>query len=195
MPNTRSLRRRLAAPVAACLLALAAPGLAEDKCNVKAVIGGKAVTMTHCTVAVYDASGVTLWFSDKPFSAAEVEKFQLNSYPTEKDAAGKPRTMMHFAFCPGGGKPVANAKDVKSVETSVAFAGEPMLGRQWVFELAKEKDVLKLEKLSGDLKPGGKISGRFTGGKTSDNLKYSWTADFDFTLPMKAAAAGPGCGS
>jgi hypothetical protein len=195
MPNSRSLLRLLSGPIAAVLVALAAPGLAEDKCNVKAVIGGKAVTMTHCAVALYDGQGVTLYFSDRPFSAEEVKTFQLNSYPTGKDAAGKPRTMMHFAFCPGGGKPVAKAADVKSVETSVEFANEPMLGRQWVFHLPKEKDVLKLEKLSGDLKPGGKLSGRFTGGQTSDGLKYSWAVDFDFTLPMKEAAAGPGCGS
>jgi hypothetical protein len=64
-----------------------------------------------------------------------------------------------------------------------------------VFELPKDKDVLKIEKLSGDLKPGGKLTGRITGGKLSDGLKYSWEADFDFHLPAKSAFGGVSCGS
>ena len=103
--------------------------------------------------------------------------------------------MMHFAFCSGTGKAIASAAAVKGVKTSVNVAGVPFSNRQWFFDLPKDKDILKIEKLTGSIVPGGKISGRFTGGKLSDGLKYSWEADFEFTLPAKSAFAGLGCGS
>ena len=178
----------------AFLFVLSTPALAEDTCNVKAVFAGKPVTMKHCTSAIYEVRdgyySLTLWFSDAPFTAKELETFQMNSYAVDKTADGKPRTMMHFAFCPA-----TKSAATKSVETSVNLAGEFMVSRQWVFELPKEKDMLKIEKLTGSIAPGGKMSGRITGGKLSDRLKYSWEADFQITLPAKAAAAGPGCGS
>ena len=62
-----------------------------------------------------------------------------------------------------------------------------------MFELPRDKDVLKIEKLTGNTVPGGKLSGRITGGKVSDGLKYSWEADFDFTLPAKRAFGGVSC--
>jgi hypothetical protein len=182
--------------VLAFLLALSSSAFAEDKCNVKAVLGGKPVTMKHCAAAVFeDQHSVTLYFSDTPFTAKEVDSFHVSSYATDKNEAGKPRTMMHFAFCPGGSKPAASAAAVKSVETSVNSADKVMVGRQWVFKLPEDKESLKFEKLTGNIVPGGTISGRITGGKVSDGSKYSWEADFDFTLPAKDAAAGPGCGN
>lgn len=81
------------------------------------------------------------------------------------------------------------------VETGIDVAGSPLLGRNWVFELPKDKDILKIEKLSGELKPGGKLTGRITGGKLSDGLKYSWEADFDLRLPAKSTFGGVSCGS
>jgi hypothetical protein len=191
MFNTRS-----GLPILALLLVLSTPAFAEEKCSVKAVFGGKPVTMKHCIAAVFeDQHSVTLYFSDTPFTAKEVDSFHVSSYATDKNEAGKPRTMMHFAFCPGGGKPAANAAAVKSVETSVNSADSVMVGRQWVFHLPEDKENLKFEKLTGNIVPGGTISGRITGGKLSDGSKYSWEADFDFTLPAKDAAAGPGCGN
>ena len=177
-------------------LLLSGPASAADTCTVKAVLSGKPVTMTHCAAAVFeDAHSVTLYFSGTPFTAAEVEMFHLNSYAKDKDEAGKPRTMMHLAFCPGGGKPEASPAAEKSVETSVNSADSVMVSRQWVFELPKEKETFRFDKLAGNIVPGGRISGRATGGKTSDGLKYSWDAVFDVALPEKAAAAGPGCGN
>ena len=178
------------------LLALAPPASAEDSCTVKAVLGGKPVTMKYCAAAVYeDAHSVTLWFSDAPFTAAEVEMFHLNSYAKDKDEAGKPRTMMHMAFCPGGGKPEAGPDAVRSVEMSVNHASSFMISRQWVFELPKDKENLTFAKLAGAIDPGGKISGRAKGGKTSDGATYSWDVTFDVTLPGKSAAAGLTCGN
>jgi hypothetical protein len=66
----------------------------------------------------------------------------------------------------------------------------PMLGRQWVMHLPKEKQ-LKIEKVSGDLKLGGTLAGRVTGGKRSDGLPYSWEIEFALPLPAKSAASGP----
>jgi hypothetical protein len=178
------------------LLALSPAAVAEDTCTVKAVLGGMAVTMKHCAAAVYeDQHSVTLWFSDAPFTAAEVDMFHLNSYAKDKDEAGKPRTMMHMAFCPGAGKAEASPAAVKSVEMSVSHANSSMISRQWVFKLPEEKADLTFAKLAGSIDPGGKISGRATGGKTSDEQKYSWDVTFDLALPAKSAAAGPGCGN
>lgn len=177
------------------LLALSAPASAADTCTVKAVFGGKPVTLTHCVAAVYeDSHGVTLYFSDVPFTKKESDAFHTSSYLPDTNEAGKPRTQMHLAFCPGGGKAEADAAAVKSVELSVNHADSVLASRQWVFELPKEKAVLKFEKLAGSLVPGGRISGRVTGGKKSDELPYSWDATFDLALPGKSAAAGPGCG-
>ena len=177
-------------------LLLSRPASAADTCTVKAVLSGKPVTMTHCAAAVFeDGPSVTLYFSDAPFTAKELEAFHVSSYATDRNEAGKPRTMMHLAFCPGGGKPEAGPAAVKSVEMSVNDADSVMASRQWVFELPKEKETFRFEKLAGSIVPGGRISGRATGGKTSDGLKYSWDAAFDVALPEKAAAAGPGCGN
>jgi len=176
------------------VLAPGSPALAADTCTVKAVVGGKQAVMQHCAVAVYDEKGATLFFSESPIGAEEKAMFELNSYPKDVDPSGKPRTMMHAAFCPGGGKSVANPAAVKSVELSMSSASSPMLQRQWVFDLPKDAKELKIEKLAGTLAPRGRLSGRITGGKTSDGLKYSWEADFDLTIPAKQAAAGAGCG-
>jgi hypothetical protein len=185
--------------LAAFLATLSSSAFAEDKCNVKAVLGGKPVTMTHCAASVYEPSddkfSVTLWFSDAPFSAKELQEFHENSATPDKTADGKPRTSMHFSFCSGVGKAAASAAAVKSVETGIDVAGAPLSGRQWVFELPKEKDILKIGKLTGNIAPGGKLSGRVNGGKMSDGLKYSWEVDFDFILPAKGAFGGTSCGS
>ena len=155
--------------------------------------------MKYCAAAVYEPSddkfSVTFYFSDTLFTAKELEEFRENSSTQDKTADGKPRTMMHFAFCSDVGKAAASAASVKIVETGINVAGAPFSGRQWVFDLPKDKDILKIGKLTGSIVPGGKISGRITGGKLSDGLKYSWEADFEFTLPAKSAFAGLGCGS
>jgi hypothetical protein len=47
----------------------------------------------------------------------------------------------------------------------------------------------KVEKLAGDVKPGGTLAGRITGRRA----KTSWALDFDVNLPSKDAAAGMTC--
>jgi hypothetical protein len=191
------MRRTRAGPAALALLfSLAAPASGADTCRVKAVLSGKSVTMTYCAAAVFeDAHSVTLYFSDAPFTAKEIEAFRISSYATDRTEEGRPRTMMHLAFCPGGGKPEADPAAAKSVEMSVNDDASVLASRQWVFELPKERETLRFERLAGRIVPGGRISGRAAGGKTSDGLKYAWDATFDLALPEKAAAAGPGCGN
>jgi hypothetical protein len=177
----------------AVAVGLSASAHAADKCTAKVVIAGKAATLSNCAVAMYDNKGVTLWFTEKPLPPEELTTFQLNSYADDKDAAGKPRTMMHFSFCPAGGKEApASPAAVKSIEVSMNDASNIMTSRQWVADLPKDK-WMKIEKLSGDLKAGSRLSGRITGAQKSDG-DYSFQADFDVTLPAKDAAAGPGCG-
>ena len=118
----------------------------------------------------------------------------MNSYPPEKDASGKRRALLSFAFCPGGGKSTPDPASVKSVEVA-ANDGTALGGRQDVFELPAQKANLKIEKLSGDLKAGGRLTGKITGAKTVDQVSYSWDVDFDIALPAKGAAAGPSCES
>jgi hypothetical protein len=103
------------------------------------------------------------------------------------------RALMSFAFCPGGGKSTPDPAAVKSVEVA-ANDGTPLGGLQDVFELPAQKANLKIEKLSGDLKASGRLSGKITGAKTVDQVPYSWDVDFDVALPAKGAAAGPSCG-
>ncbi len=166
---------------------------AADKCTVKAVFNGKPVAFKSCTVAVYDEKGVTLLLTEAPLSADETSTFQMNSYPPERDASGKKRAILSFAFCPGGGKGAPSPAAVKSVEVS-GNDGVSLMGLQDVFELPAHKANLKIEKLSGDLKAGGRFAGKITGAKTVDQMPYSWDVDFDLTIPAKGAAAGPGCG-
>ncbi len=189
-------KTRIALLAVALPLAPAGPAFGADACLVKAVLAGRLVTMTHCAVAIFeDQHSVTLTFSDAPFTAAELDSFHVGSYAKDTNETGKPRTMMAFAFCPGGGKPAASPAAVKSVEMSINDADSPMASRQWVFELPRDKDSLKLAKLTGSIVPRGTISGRITGGKVSDGSPYSWEADFAFTLPARSASAGPGCGN
>jgi hypothetical protein len=82
------------------------------------------MTMKYCAVALYDSEkSVTLVSSDTAFTARQIADFQYSSAPPEKDAAGKERTSIHFAFCPGGGKSQPIPSAVKLVELSVTVGG------------------------------------------------------------------------
>jgi len=163
-----------------------------DKCVAKANIAGKAVTLRNCAVAVYDNSGVTLWFTDVSLTADELSTFQMSSDAKTTHADNRMRTMLSLAFCPGGGKATAAAASVKSVEL---VANEPTPGawQSFVFALPADKANLKIEKLTGELKAGGRLAGKVTGGKKEGERPYSWDVDFDVAIPEKRAAAGPGC--
>ncbi len=179
------------------VFASAAAVRAADTCSAKGLLGGKPFAMTHCAVSYYDDQhSVTIWISEAPISPEEEKSFQISSYAPDRDAAGKIRTMLHISFCPGGGSPTPSPGAVGDVELGFSKADSPMLMRQWVLDPAKDKD-LKIEKMSGELKLGGRLAGRVTGAKaTAENAlaAYKWQIDFDLRLPEKSAAAGTGCG-
>jgi hypothetical protein len=162
--------------------------VAADKCSVKGKMQDQSFQLQSCAVAFYpDRNSVTIWFTEKPLSASAVETFQRGSYADVKG------TGMSFAFCPGGGKPTADPKTVNYVDVAISHASSPMLQQNWLFKPGGNTG-LKTEKMSGELKAGGKLSGRFTGKtKTEQGQVYTWEADFDVALPTLTAAAGIVC--
>jgi len=178
--------------LAAALAAVPTGALAQNKCKAKGVMGGQAFDLAYCEVAYYEGSqGVTIWFSSTPITQEEREFFQLSS---TEDRFKKGRTLVHVGFCPGGGSATPSPKTAKSVEIGFKHATVMDLGPQdqWVLEPAKDKSI-KVEQLAGDLKKGGKLTGRITGAIPNKKPPFNWDLDFDLTLPQKAAGAGPGC--
>ena len=81
----------------------------------------------------------------------------------------------------------AAAAVVKSIDLNTNHAKSPLAGVQWVVEPPKD---FRVEKMAGDVAPGGRLTGRIVGSRA----KTSWNLDFEVTLPAKDAAAGMSCG-
>ena len=176
--------------VLAIMAGAAAGASAQNKCTAKGQMAGNAFNLAHCEVAFYEGGpGVTIWFSSTPITAEERDFFQISS---SADRFKKGRTMVSLFFCPGGGTAVASPKAAKNVELGFKHATVLDLGPQdqWVFDPAKDKQI-KFETLTGDLKKGGKLSGKVTG--AIPGKKFDWDLQFDLVLPQRAAGAGPGC--
>ncbi len=175
------------------ILALAAHGAAaQNKCTAKGRMGGEPFDLAHCEAAYYAGDqSVTIWFSSTPINAEEREFFQMSS---SADRFRKGRSMVLVEFCPGGGQAAVSPAAVKSVVIAFAHATVASLGPQdqWVLKPAATKDV-RIDRLSGDLKKGGALSGRITGAIAGRNPPFSWDLAFDLTLPQRAAGGGPGC--
>jgi len=150
-------------------------------------MGGERFTLTHCVASLYgDSHSVAIWFNEEAITPQEAESFQTSSY-ADGAKGGKQRTMATMMFCPGGGKETASAAAVKSIDLSTNHARSPMAGIQRVVEAPKD---FKVEKMTGEVKPGGALSGKIAG-----NLdKTTFTFDFELNLPAKDAAAGMSCG-
>jgi len=162
----------------------------QSKCMAKGQMAGNAFNLAYCEVAFYEGSpGVAIWFSSTPITAEERDFFQISS---SADRFKKGRTMVSLFFCPGGGTAVASPKAAKNVELGFKHATVLDLGPQdqWVFDPAKDKQI-KFEALAGELKKGGKLSGKVTG--AIPGKKFDWDLQFDLVLPQRAAGAGPGC--
>jgi TPR repeat protein len=160
---------------------------ASDKCSATGAMEGAKFTATHCVVSLYgDAHSVAIWFNEDAITPDEAANFQLSSYASD-DKGGKPRTLVRIMFCPGGGAATASATAVKSIDFATSNAKSPLAGVQWVVEAPKD---FKVEKMTGEIKPGGTLAGRIVG----QRAKTSWTLDFDMNLPTKDAAAGFSCG-
>ena len=174
------------------LVAVGTAVSAQNKCIATGQMGGQAFSLTYCEVAYYEGSqGITIWFSSTPITPEERDFFQTSS---SADRFRKGRTMVHVGFCPGGGSAVPSPKTAKSVEIGFKHATVSSLGPQdqWVLEPASDKQI-KIESLTGELKHGGKLSGKITGAIAGQKPAFSWDLQFDLVLPQRAAGAGPSC--
>jgi Sel1 repeat len=159
----------------------------QDKCSASGLMEGEKFTANNCAVALYgDQHSVAIWFNESPISPQEAADFQTSAYAAEaKD--GKQRTRLQIMFCPGGGAATASAAAVKAIDFNTNHAKSAFNGVQWVVEAPKD---FKIEKMTGDLKPGGTLTGKIVGSKA----KTTWNLEFDLKLPAKDAAAGMTCG-
>ena len=167
--------------------AAAATAPVKTRCSATGLMGGERFTATHCVASLYgDQHSVAIWFNEDTITPQEAENFQTSSY-ADGTKGGKQRTMAIIMFCPGGGRETASAAAVKSIDLNTNHARSPMAGIQRVVQAPKD---FKVEKMTGEVKPGGALSGKIAG-----NLdKTTFTFDFELNLPAKDAAAGMSCG-
>ena len=160
---------------------------APDKCSATGQMEGQKFAANHCAVSLLvDQHSVAIWFNEDPIEPSEAANFQVSSHADETKA-GKQRTQVTIMFCPGGGSSTASAAAVKSIDFSTNHAKSPLAGVQWVVEAPKD---FKVEKMAGEVAPGGMLAGRIVGSRGKTN----WNLDFAVTLPAKDAAAGMTCG-
>jgi TPR repeat protein len=185
MPGSAATPGSASGSAAGATTAASAP--VKTRCSASGTMGGEKFAATNCVVSLYgDQHSVAIWFNEDPIAPAEAENFQMSSY-ADGAKGGKQRTMAIIMFCPGGGKETASTAGVKSIDLNTNHAKSPMAGIQRVVEAPKD---FKVEKMSGDIKPGGTLSGKMVG-----NLdKTAFTFDFELNLPAKEAAAGMSCG-
>ena len=158
-----------------------------DRCSAVGQLGGEKFSATHCAVAYLgDQNSVALWFNGEAISPQEAEAFQASSY-ADGTKGGKPRTTLTVMFCPGGGTPAATPAAVRKIDLNTNHARSPLAGVQWLLEAPGD---FRVEKLAGDVRPGGTLSGRISARRDGT----AFTLDFDVTLPQKEAAAGLACG-
>jgi TPR repeat protein len=171
---------------ASSAMAAAAPAPVKTRCSATGAMGGEKFTATNCVASVYgDQHSVAIWFNEDAITPQEAESFQMSSY-ADGAKGGKQRTMAIIMFCPGGGKETASAAAVKSIDLNTNHAKSPMAGIQRLVQAPRD---FKVEKMTGDVKPGGALSGKIAG-----NLdKTTFTFDFELNLPAREAAAGMGC--
>ena len=159
----------------------------RTRCSATGSMGGEKFTASHCVASLYgDQRSVAIWFNEDAITPQEAESFQTSSY-ADGAKGGKQRTMAIIMFCPGGGKETASAAAVKSIDLNTNHAKAPMAGIQRVVQAPRD---FKVEKMTGDVTPGGALSGKIAG-----NLdKTAFTFDFELNLPTRDAAAGMSCG-
>ena len=158
----------------------------KTRCSATGSMGGERFTATHCVASLYgDQHSVAIWFNEDAITPQEAESFQMSSY-ADGAKGGKQRTMAIIMFCPGGGKETASAAAVKSIDLNTNHAKSPMAGIQRVVQAPKD---VKVAKMTGDIKPGGALSGRIAGSLD----KTTFAFDFELNLPSRTAAAGMDC--
>jgi hypothetical protein len=170
----------------AAATASAAVSAVKTRCSASGTMGGEKFTASHCVASLYgDQHSVAIWFNEDPITPQDADAFQTSSY-ADGAAGGKQRTMVIIMFCPGAGTETASPAAVTSIDLNTNHARSPMAGIQRVVQAPRD---FKVERMTGDVKPGGSLSGKIAGGidKTAFNL------DFDVMLPAKDASAGMMC--
>jgi TPR repeat protein len=159
----------------------------KTRCSATGSMGGERFTATNCVASLYgDQHSVAIWFNEDVITPQEAESFRTSSY-SDGTKGGKQRTMAIIMFCPGGGKETASAAAVKSIDLNTNHARGPMSGIQRLVEAPRD---FKVEKMTGEVKPGGALSGKIAGSLD----KTTFVFDFELNLPTKDAAAGMDCG-
>jgi hypothetical protein len=174
--------------LAAVLLSACALGAqAQNKCSATGLMAGERFVANNCAASVFeDEHSVAIWFSEQPISAAEAEQFRISaSAHDSKD--GKQRTLIQITFCPGGGGTRASVTAVKSINLSTNNAKLTIPPVQWIVESPKD---FKVEKMTGEVKPGGTLAGKIIGSRD----RWTWNLEFDVRLPEKDGLAGLSCG-
>jgi hypothetical protein len=159
----------------------------KTRCLASGTMGGEKFTATHCVASLYDQRSVAIWFNEDAITQEEADSFQMSSY-ADSTTGGKQRTMAIIMFCPGGSSQTASAQTVQSIDLNTNHSRSPMAGIQRVLQAPKD---FKVERMTGELKPGGLLSGKFSGGIDKTTISF----DFELSLPSKDAAAGMSCGN
>jgi len=183
-PNGRACRLGIA--MLLCTLAFGAH--AQNTCTATGVMAGLKFAANNCVAAMSSSQhSVAVWFNEEPISAQEAKDFQTSG---AVDAAknGTQRTLVLITLCPGGGAPTASPAAVKSMSLMTNHAKSLLAGIQWNVKSPKD---FKVEKLSGEVKPGGELSGKIVG----KWRKTTWDLNFNVKLPATDAAQGMECGT
>lgn len=184
-PTPTIVATSVAATVAVSGAAAGAP--VKTRCSATGTMGGEKFTATHCVASLYgDQRSVAIWFNEDPITPQEAETFEMSSH-ADGAKGGKQRTMVTIMLCPGGGQATASSTAIKSIDVNTNHAKSPLAGIQRVAEAPRD---FKVAKMTGDLRPGGTLSGKIVG--KIDTTAFDF--DFDVNLPVKDAAAGMSCG-
>jgi hypothetical protein len=166
----------------------ATPAPVKAHCSASGVMGGEKFSATHCVASLYgDQHSVAIWFNEDAITPEEADGFRMSSY-AESAKGGKQRTMAIIMFCPGGGSETASPQAIRSIDLNTNHARSPIAGIQRVLQAPKD---FKVETMSGQVKPGGVLSGKISGGIEKTTLAL----EFELSLPAQDAAAGMSCGN
>jgi len=159
--------------------------VAADKCSATGVIGDVKFSATHCTVSLdIEQQSVGIWFTEDPITPEESRDFQQHAdLQFAKD--GKGRTMLELDVCVTGGKVISSPAAVKEIGIKATHA---KLTDPSMWGVVMQSESFKVEKLSGELKPGAPFAARIVASPTPiRGGKTSFSAEFDVLLPAKDA--------
>jgi len=184
LPSGQALRLSIA--ILLCAFALGAQ--AQNKCSAIGVMAGLKFAANNCAAALSSGQrSVAVWFNEDPISAEETRDFEASGTVDGATKNGKQRTLVLIMFCPGGGAAAASAGAVKAMSLTTNHAKSLLAGIQWTVKSPKD---FKVQNLTGEVRPGGALSGRIVG----KWRKTTWDLTFDLKLPATDAAQGMDCG-